>query len=245
MMKSIAIASLLAFGALTTLHAQDTETRSLGRFSEVASSEGIQVVMKKGSSNSAEITTRNVDTEDVISKISNGVLKFKLEGSRHRNVDVSVVLTYTGDMEGAYVSSAGSIQCDDLWKVGNFDATASSAGSMKIRVDANRVDLDASSAGEIEMEVEANAIDVEVSSSAEISLSGNATELDIEGSSAGMVNAQDLPVKDASVRVSSGASIKVSVSEELTGKANSGASIRYKGSPRVSVRTSSGGSVGS
>lgn len=233
---ALILISVLAFG-------QQKETRSLRSFSEVSAHEGIDVILKKGSKESARIEAENVDIEDVLTEIDGDRLKIHLDGKNHRNPDVTVWVTYVS-LRAVSASSAADLRSDgQIVASGDFRVDVSSAGDIDLNVKADELDVRASSAGDCELKVDINKLDASVSSAGGIEISGTARELDVEVSSSGDFEGYDLPVKEAEVSASSGGSAEVTVSEQLDARASSGGSIRYRGNPRMDISTSSGGSI--
>ena len=241
--KSILSLTALLAAFSFAAFAQESETRNLGSFTRVSAAEGIEVTLKQGSSNSAQITADNIDLEDVLTEVSGNKLKIHLEGNNHRNVDVEVTITYTGTLESLSSSSGSSITCMDKITAGDFDIDVSSAGSIEATISADDVDIDGSSSGSVELTLSAADVTIDISSASTIKLNGDGNSLKVDASSAGTLLAGDFKVENADIEVSSGANAKVHVTGDLDGNASSGGSIRYSGSPHVDVRTSSGGSV--
>ncbi|MEL6535330.1 MAG: head GIN domain-containing protein [Bacteroidota bacterium] len=241
--KSILAATAITVGLGFAAQAQDTETRNLGSFSKVSAQEGIEVTLKKGNTNSAVITAKRIDLDEVLLDVNGSTLKIHLEGNRHNNVNVEVEVTFSGDLESIHSSSASSITCNDWLKASEFDVDVSSSGQIDIKVEADEISVDGSSAGSIDMEVKADEIEVDMSSAAGITLSGTANDLEVDGSSAGELRAFDLEAKDGDISLGSGSTAKVSVSDNMRVRVSSGGSVRYKGSPRMDMSTSSGGTV--
>lgn len=224
--------------------AQTTDTRTLSSFDNVRSSEGINVFLSKGTSHSARIEADGIDIEDVLTEVSGDRLEIHLAGGNHRNVDVSVYVTYV-NLKALSASSASSIKVsDDVKTSGDFEVKASSAGSIEVSVSASSVDIDVSSSGDVDITVDTDELDAELSSAGDITISGSAVEADISGSSSGDFNGYNFTCEEAELSASSGASIRITVTKDLIGRASSGGSIRYRGDPeRVSDSSSSGGSV--
>jgi hypothetical protein len=108
----------------------------------------------------------------------------------------------------------------------------------------DRLELSASSAGNIKLEVEAKEIECDLSSSGDMTLKGQADELKADLSSAGDLNAYDLKVREADVSVSSAGDADINVSEKLTARASSAGDIHYMGDPKyVDAHSSSAGGV--
>jgi len=240
-MRKLQLVTLLLFLASLT-YAQ--KTRNLSSFTTVSAQEGIDVFMEKGSSETARIEASGIDDEDVLTDVSGGHLKIHLDGDNHRNVNVKVYVTYK-ELEGLKASSAASIDVKDKVITSNdFDIACSSAGDIRVSVSARNIDIDVSSSGDVNVEVEAESLEIEVSSAGDVDIAGKVKDSEIKASSSGDVDGYDLVCDKAELRASSGASIKVTVNEELEARASSGADIRYKGSPKqTDNESSSGGSV--
>lgn len=234
---------LLVLLITSEIIAQNSETRRLSYFNEVSAQEGIDVYMKKGSSESADIEARGIDLDEVLLDISGDRLKIHLEGDNHRNTDVIVRLTYT-ELVGLDVSSAASIEVQDQVVAKDFELEASSAGDLELDLVAENVEMDVSSSGDIDVKADFDELDARVSSAGDINISGKVNILEVNASSSGDFDGLDLDCKEAELSASSGASIKAGVSKKLRARASSGGSVRYRGNPEwVDRSSSSGGSV--
>ncbi len=206
------------------IFAQDKEDRNVRSFSKVRASEGIDVYMKKGSSEAVTVETEDIDIDRVITEVSGTTLKIHLDGYNNRGYDITVYVTFV-ELEEISASSAASIFVESV-------------------VRARDLELSSSSAGDIEIEVDADNVDIRTSSAADIQLSGKAGYVDASSSSAGEINAYDLTTQRARVRASSAGSVKITVTEEINADASSGGTIRYRGNPKKQFTdSSSGGSV--
>lgn len=237
------IIAVLAFGAFTFAEAQNTETRSLGPFSEVQTQEGIEVILKAGNKEEARIEADGLDVSEVLTDIMGGTLKIHLEGDNYRSIDVRVYVTFK-QLSGLASSSGSSIVVESPVTAGDFEIDVSSAGRVRVTVDADDVEVEVSSSGSVDLVVKAAYLEADLSSSGELNVSGNVGRVDVETSSAAEFDGYALAANEASLRSSSGSSIKVAVTEKLDARASSGSSIRYKGDPaRTNVESSSGGSI--
>lgn len=242
-MKRILLLSTLILTA-TLVFAQKEETRSLSSFEYISAHEGVDVYFKAGSKEEARIKASGVDLDEVLTEVSGGKLKIHLEGNNHRNVDVTVWVTYKS-LKGVSASSAADIKGENKVTCNcEFKISASSAGDVYVEVKADDLDVSASSAGDVDAKVEiAGDIDASVSSAGGIEISGTARSLDATASSSGDFEGFDLTVDEADVSASSGGSIEITVKEQMDARASSGGDVRYRGNPRMDVSTSSGGSV--
>ena len=122
-------------------------------------------------------------------------------------------------------------------------SSASSVVSTSV-IKSRDLELEASSAGSIEIEIVSENLEIDTSSGAQIIVKGKAVNLDIEASSGAYSNTENLISKDARLKASSGATIKVNTINKLDAKASSGASILYKQSPNnLTIKESSGGNI--
>lgn len=231
------LVAMLTFG-------QSGTNRSLSPFDKVSAQEGVEVILRSGSSESAVIEADGIDVEDVLTEVEGSTLRIHLEGDNHRNVDVKVIVTYK-QLSALGASSAASIVAENELSVGgDFDIDASSAGSIEVALTADDVDIDVSSSGNVQVKLTAASLDAELSSAGRINASGKANTVSIGASSSGTFSGDDFSSEEADLQTSSGASIKLEVKERLDARASSGGSIRYKGNPsNTNSDSSSGGSV--
>jgi hypothetical protein len=110
-------------------------------------------------------------------------------------------------------------------------------------IEADKVHLNANSGADLKLEIVADHIEADCSSGANIRLGGRANLLYADASSGSDIKAVELEAKVCRANASSGADIRVNVSEELTADASSGADIGYSGDPTVDSRKSASGSV--
>lgn len=242
-MRKIVLSTIVLLITLIS-YGQSGANRQLDSFDAVSAQEGIDVYLTKGGSETARIEADGIDIEDVLTEVRGGMLKIHLAGDNHRSTDVSVYVTYR-DLKALSASSAASVKVQDKVEVsGDFDISASSAGSVDLNLSANEVDVDVSSSGNVRLQVAASELNAEVSSAGDIDISGQTNFLLVRASSSGDFKGSELTTKEAETRASSGASIRLRVTEKLEARASSGASIRYKGDPKnVDADSSSGGSV--
>ena len=241
-MKKSSLIILSLFLSIT-IWAQ-SETRDLSSFSSVSVGESIDLILKKGSKESAKITVDDIPLDEVITDISGNSLKIYLEGNSYRNVDVTIVLTYVS-LEGIKSSSSSSIRAEgEITAKGNFEIKCSSSGNITAEVIAESIEIDVSSSGDVDLVVDTDEMEIEVSSSGDIDIRGRAGSIEASASSSGSIDGYELICGDADLRTSSSASIKLTINGDLEARASSGSSIRYKGSTkRVDVDSSSGASI--
>ncbi|MEO7529805.1 MAG: DUF2807 domain-containing protein [Sediminibacterium sp.] len=83
-----------------------------------------------------------------------------------------------------------------------------------------------------------------INSGGSISLTGNVESLDVDGNSGGQFRGYSLSVNNCRADVNSGAGVQITVTKEISAKANSGGFIRFKGDGLIrDINVNSGGSV--
>ncbi len=237
-MKKIA-SLVVAFTLLTSglLHAQNktfndpnAESRQVQGFHGVKVSNGIELHITEGSSESVAVSA---STEEYRSKIktevSNGVLKIYYDNNNWNNWSAK------GKNLKAYVSYK---QLDLL----NASSGADIIAEGKLR--SNSLSMDLSSGADFKGAVEAATMEIEVSSGADIDISGSVKDLKVSVSSGADFKGFDLMTETCKADASSGGGISVSVSKDLSADASSGGGIHYKGDATISrFSKSSGGSI--
>jgi hypothetical protein len=242
-MKKLTLFLTILFVSFALL-AQKETTRSLSSFTEISVNEGIDVYLKEGSKEEARIQIDgNIEMSEVLTEVSGGKLKIHLDGNNHRNVDVTIWVTYKS-LNAVSVSSAGTVSGQNrIVSSGDFKISVSSAGDLELDIKAKSLDINASSAGDASLKVDVTTVNASASSAGSIDISGAASSIEVEVSSSGSFDGYDLAVDRADVSASSGGSANVTVNEQLDAQASSGGSIKYKGNPRMDISTSSGGSI--
>ncbi len=121
-------------------------------------------------------------------------------------------------------------------------ATVKSLGLLKN----NNLDLASSSAGEMKLQIEAENVSIQTSSGSTIKVKGKALKVETQSSSGSNIEAQELMANNIISEASSGSSTAVYPLENLKADASSGANINYYNKPKsLEKEASSGGSVDS
>ena len=110
----------------------------------------------------------------------------------------------------------------------------------------DKLTINATSGSQANMELKVDDLRCESTSGADMKLSGKAINFTVSSTSGSHINAYDLTARSCDANATSGAGIRIKVTETFVGKATSGANIRFKGHPkRVEKSDNSGGSVSS
>jgi hypothetical protein len=199
------------------------ESRDItGDFTAVTASEGLDVRITQA----PDFKIRVEADENVIDLIGTDISEGKLKIHAIKNIGRATKKVYVSlpDITSLEANSGADLVGEGL-------------------IEAEKVRLSASSGGGLNVELVADQIDAETSSGADIRLGGRANLLYASASSGSDIKAVDLEAKVCRADASSGADIRVNVTEQLTADASSGADIGYSGNPKVDTQKSASGSV--
>jgi Putative auto-transporter adhesin, head GIN domain len=201
-----------------------TKERNAENFTGVRVSTGIDVYLKQGNNETISVEADENLHEYILTEVRDGVLHVYTEVNIRKAERKRVYVTMK-EVNSVRTSSAGDV-----------------IGETPIKCD--KLELSASSAGNIKLDVNAKEIEVDISSSGDITLTGEADMLEADLSSAGDLNAYDLKVREADISASSAGNAEINVSEKITARASSAGDINYQGNPKyVDAHSSSAGGV--
>lgn len=228
---------LVALLFTTVLMAQKTfndpnaELRDVKGFKGVNVATGIQLYITQDANEAVAISAETAEARArVLTVVQDGVLRISFA-----NNPFKFKFKYLKKTVKAYVSIA------TVEKLG-----VSSGAYMQVEgtIKSDKLMLEAHSGGTFKGNIEASALQVEHESGSVVKISGTAGKIDVDGSSGSDLSGYELVTEKANVKVSSGASVKLTINKEVTAKASSGGELVYKGgASRNDVHTSSGGSV--
>ncbi len=235
-MKSFLLLTLLTFVISFHTRAQDggaAQVRPVAAFTAISIGSGIELTLTAGSAQRVEVSASTSELRERIrTSVENGVLTIRYENPNQRGWNNSMRnqrlrASVTADQLTALTAGSGS----------SVRASGNVAAAAAFR-------LDVSSGANVEAaDLSTAALTVRQSSGSTVRLSGRAPRLDVDLSSGATFSGEKLLAEQCRADASSGASIEVAVSKELSARASSGASIRYRGQPQVTKVVSSGGSV--
>ncbi|MDO9340158.1 MAG: head GIN domain-containing protein [Bacteroidales bacterium] len=201
-----------------------TKERNAENFTGVRVSTGIDVYLKQGNNEAISVEADENLHEYILTEVRDGVLHVYTEVNIRKAERKRVYVTMK-EVNSVRTSSAGDV-----------------IGETPIKCD--KLKLSASSAGNIKLDVNAKEIEADISSSGDITLTGEADMLKADLSSAGDLNAYDLKVREADISASSAGNAEINVSEKITARASSAGDINYQGNPKyVDAHSSSAGGV--
>ncbi len=235
-MKKISLflfASLVAvfsFAQDKIINDPNAEARTVSGFHGIKISNGIDLIIKQGSTEAVAVSASTNEYRDNIkTEVVGGVLKIYFDTKWYKN------WTSNGKKLKAYVS---------FKQLDLIDGSSGSYTTVDGGFTGTNVRIELSSGAGFKGAVEANSITVDGSSGATARISGKAQTASLEASSGAGVYGYELVSDKCDADASSGGAIEVSVSKELSAEASSGGDIRYKGNGVITkVSTGSGGSV--
>ena len=201
-----------------------SEERMIEDFSGLKVSSGIDVIMRQGDNISLLLETDENLHEAIKTEVIDKTLKIYTLKKIRKARSMKVYLIYK-DLNEIKVSSAGDVR-----------------GENTLRTERIRIDL--SSAGDLKLDLEADEVNCDISSSGDARLSGSTNLLDADLSSAGDLYAFELIARECRVSCSSAGDARVHATEKLELRCSSAGSIYYKGDAEdVTAKTSSAGSI--
>lgn len=203
-----AAAVLMSFIAFS----QVSENRTVGHFSKLKASNGIQVFYMVSNTTSLRVETDNnekfqyikteVEGETLNVYVDTGRENYKSSKNRKgRNingVNFQILKVYISGkaLNAIKASSSADIKIENLNAADKIAIAVSSSGGISGKFEANTIAIDASSSGDLDGAVNAKKIDVETSSSADVNLSGKTDKLTVKSSSSSSCDADKLLADD-------------------------------------------------
>lgn len=199
------------------------DTRAITEnFDRVSASEGLDVFITQADEFDISIEADENIIDLIQTDIKNGRLKIHAKeniGRATKKIFVSMpVIAGLSSSSGADLETKSIIKADDI-------------------------KLDASSGSDLVVSLTASSVDASSSSGADIKISGETEDLIADASSGADIDARNLKTKNCDADASSGAGIRVDVSEKLVADASSGGDITYSGNAEVTKNKSVSGSV--
>ncbi|MBZ4036764.1 DUF2807 domain-containing protein [Flavobacterium sp. 17A] len=203
-----------------------TEKRTVnGEFKNISVSNAIDLVIEQ--SDKTEITVEADDNlqKEIVTKVENGTLIIECKYSSFRNITSKTVTVKLPAIHKIEASSASTVETNGLFLGEDITLEASSAASMDMKMESDRISIDAESGSSVGIE-------------------GKALSLSVSAASGGSIDAEGLMANDVHADASSGGTLAVRPILSLKADASSGGNIDYSGDPKkVEKSASSGGNV--
>jgi hypothetical protein len=201
---------------------QTTVNRTIETFSSVQFGGSYKVIISQDSSSSIKITADDNVIEDIITKVSGGVLEIKTDGN-YCNVGEIVIELSTKQWKGIEASGASQITSVGQIKSDEFDIKLS--GTSTLDLDLVTGNLKTNSSGD-----------------SKIMLKGQARSHEINFSGTGILKAFDFVVGDYKISTSGASELEINVLNDLKISTSGTSKVSYKGTPKNISNDESGSS---
>ncbi len=205
------------------------KTRNVGSFDGVAVAGSFDVFLVEGDEGKLEITVEeNLEPYLITEVSSNGTLKIKWKnGVSIRTSSKTMITVHFKNISSLAMAGSGDIIGKDKIKGNSLDVAVAGSGDIKVDMDVENLEAAISGSGDVE-------------------LSGTATEFEAAVSGSGGVDAYDLKVEKADLKISGSGSIKANVEKEIEARISGSGNIKYKGQPRIEdIKVSGSGKISS
>lgn len=204
-----------------------TEKRIVeGEFESVEVSNAIDLIIEQADKSEISVEADDNLQKHIITKVENGTLVISCDKNSFINTRSKKVTVKMPKISQLEATSGASITSKNVLKGENIKLNSSSAASIDVRVEADKITCD-------------------TSSGSSVTVNGIALKIKTTASSGSKIDSQNLQANEVIAAVSSGASISVHPIVSLKAEASSGGSINYDIIPKsVQKKISSGGSIG-
>ncbi len=198
--------------------------RQLASFESISASAGLEVILSQDSIAKVIVEADSNLQEIIKTEVSNGELKI-FPKKRISFCESKRILVTFKTIHAVEASSGAEVKSKMELKIPSLQISVSSGANIELKVAANKLNVEGSSGGNL-------------------NLSGTTESLDVDGSSGTNIRAKDLISKTCNAGASSGANLKLYVTEKVNAQASSGGNIKISGNPKEhDVQKSSGGNV--
>ena len=227
------------------------ETRNLASFDEVSVGNSIKLTLEKGNSNTARIETSDVDTEEVVIKVSGSSLNIYMKkgsfgfwGTTSWRGTIEVYLTYTENLKTISASNSSSVKSNTLMESDEFYIRASNSATIDLKVNAEELELNISNSGRMRLDATTENLEAKITNSGKLSLNGETNSQKIYISNSGYFSGYDMQSERVDATIRNSGSAEVSVSKKLVADASNSGKIYYKGNPdKLQADTGNGAKV--
>ena len=224
---SLIVVSLLLSSCLLGIRGNGKVVRNerqLASFEAVSVSAGLEVILSQDSVAKVIVEADSNLQEIIKTEVSNGELKIYPK-KRISMCEAKRILVTIKNIHSVEASSGAEVKSKAELKMPFLQISVSSGANIELKLAATKLNVEGSSGGNI-------------------NLSGTTETLDVDGSSGTNIKAKDLQSKTCKAGASSGANLKIYVTEKINAQASSGGNIKITGNPKErDVQKSSGGNV--
>ncbi|MBC7904495.1 MAG: DUF2807 domain-containing protein [Gemmatimonadaceae bacterium] len=224
------VLAVAGFSQDKVINDPNVEARTVGSFHAIKVSNGIDLIIKQGSTEAVAVSAIDKEYRDRIkTEVKGGELRIYFDHSTWKSWSSS------GKKLKAYVS---------FKELDKIDGSSGSQTTIDGDLKAGNLKIEMSSGAAFDGSVQASALTVDQSSGSGVKIKGAVQSLSVDASSGAYFRGYDLATDKCVADVSSGGSVQITVNKELAAEASSGGDIRYKGEGVITkISTGSGGSI--
>ena len=199
-----------------------TRQRPLAPFNKLNVRVGMHVIITKGNEALATLEGDSNILEYVQTDVSNGELTVMLKPNQSYNQKKGVTVTlHVRDLDQLTVSTGCVVESDLAIRSKNLTATVETGSKLTAPIDAKNLNLT-------------------VRQGSQAILDGSATEADIHLSGAGKLDASQLTISRATVRLNGASNASLHVTKTLSATADGISTVSYRGNPTVTAQQATG-----
>jgi len=215
----------IAFTTISSAFAQDTETRLLRSFDNVATYDGVSVQLVPSDENKVVIS--GPSTEKVTTQVSGNTLKVKMSfGSNFKGEDNHIIVYYKNNLDEIKATEGSSITSNHIIKSDK------------------EIKLKAIEGADIELKIENDKIKSTIATGGTIELSGKSQDLIVSINTGGTFDGRQLTSKYGEVGIATGGTARVKITDILDASVTMGGTIYHYGDTKtVNENVSLGGSI--
>lgn len=265
---------LLSFGlalicTVSTVFAQDKETRNVGTFTKISFRLPGKLHLRQGSPQKVEIEAKKSVLDEIRTEVDGSKLVIDKKGKWTdwdwgKGEDINIYITVK-DIEALGVAGSGDIIGETKIIAKDLDLAVSGSGDMKVEAEASgELEADVSGAGDLRVTGKCHSFnsdvsgsgkvimtmtiaedaDFGISGSGKIEATGTASTVKTSISGSGKVMAANLETNRCEVRISGSGDVQINVKDEIDAVISGSGSVSYRGNPsKVNSHSSGSGSV--
>jgi len=223
--KKLLIA-FVAILAVSTVNAQESETRQLREFNQIATYDGVSVQIVPSDKN--EVVVSGPSVEKVVTQVSGDILKIKMNfGSNFKGEDNHIIIYFSGELKEIKATEGSSVTSNHI-----------------LKFKSDEISLRSIEGAEIELKTDIKDVNCKIATGGNIELKGKSENLKVSINTGGSFDGIKLKSKYGEVSIATGGSAKVNISDILDASVTMGGSIYYYGNTKtVNESISLGGSI--
>lgn len=214
-MKSLnLIALILMLNFLTnTALSQTVEIRKLSPFNKIKTGGSWDVILQKGDHEEIRLETRNFDLRNVRTEVNGNNLDISLVPGNHRNVDLTVYVTYK-ELESIKSSGSGNLRSSEDIQAEDLEIVMSGSGNTTLHQNfADNLTINMSGSGNMKVD------------------GGSVDNLALKQTGSGNFQAMDLEAANSNVSKSGSGNAAFTANESISIRSSGSGDIQYKGNP--------------